>query len=139
VPKIVSPESLGGTLKEVLAQHSKLSKAKTNRAIKKAIIKTWGKIIKLTPVDKGRAKGNWFIDTKVTDKTGRAIKTKGETYVAKTLPKQIIGTTLYLFNNLPYIVPLEFGHSRQAAKGMVRISLLGWRKELQKQFKKEHQ
>jgi hypothetical protein len=139
VPKIISPERLGSALREVLAQHTKLSKAKTDRAIKKAIIKTWGKIIKLTPVDTGRARGNWFVGTELSDKTGGEDKNKGASYVAKNIPKQIIGTTLYLFNNLDYIIPLEFGHSKkQAPKGMVRVSLLGWRKELQKQFKAEH-
>ncbi len=153
MPKIISPERLGGALKEVLAKHSKLSITKQNRAIKKAIIKTWGKIIKLTPVGDpdlwkgkapkgyvgGRARGNWFIGTELTNKTGGPIKTKGGSYVAKHTPKNIIGTTLYLYNNLPYIHRLEYGaHSKQAPKGMVRISLLGWRKELQKQFKAEY-
>jgi nitroimidazol reductase NimA-like FMN-containing flavoprotein (pyridoxamine 5'-phosphate oxidase superfamily) len=34
-----------------------------------------------------------------------------------------IGQTAYLVNNLPYAVPLEYGHSKQAPGGMVRITL----------------
>lgn len=31
-----------------------------------------------------------------------------------------LGDTAYLVNNLPYAVPLEYGHSSQAPAGMVR-------------------
>ena len=166
VPKIISPERLGGALKEALAKHTNLSKVKTDRAIKKAIVKVWSKIIKLTPVGNpnlwlynhpqrgyidyvgylgkpvgyvgGRARNNWFIGTIPGQETTKSTAFKGAQYVQKSLPKQIIGTSLYLYNNLPYINKLEFGgHSQQAPKGMVRVSLLGWRKELQKQFKME--
>ena len=154
VPKIISPERLGGVLKKILDEHSTLSQAKTDRAIKKTIIKVWGSIIKLTPVGNedvwktknapegyvgGRARGNWFVGTTLTDKTGGVKANKGASYVAKNVPRNIIGTKLYLYNNLPYINRLEYGaHSKQAPRGMVRVSLLKWGKELQKQFKAEH-
>ena len=153
MPKIISPERISGVLDKILMQHKELSRFKADRAIKKSIIKVWGNIIKLTPVGNptlwkgpapkgyvgGRARGNWFVDTDVTNKKGRAIKNKGANYVATNLPRQIIGTTLFLYNNLPYINRLEFGsHSQQAPRGMVRVSLLGWRKELKKNFKAEY-
>ncbi len=153
VPKIISPERLGGALKEVLAKHSKLSIAKQNRAIRRTAVIVWGDIIKLTPVGNpslwkskppkdyvgGRARGNWFIGTELTSKTGGPIKTKGASYIAKNIPKHLIGTTLYLYNNLPYIYRLEYGsHSTQAPKGFVRISLLRWKKTLKKQFEAEY-
>jgi hypothetical protein len=34
-----------------------------------------------------------------------------------------IGQTAYIVNNLPYAAPLEYGHSKQAPGGMVRITL----------------
>ncbi|MDH4432935.1 hypothetical protein QEP21_21635, partial [Pseudomonas shirazica] len=34
-----------------------------------------------------------------------------------------IGQTAYIVNNLIYAVPLEYGHSTQAPKGMVRVTL----------------
>ncbi|HBO3990163.1 hypothetical protein [Pseudomonas aeruginosa] len=33
-----------------------------------------------------------------------------------------LGDTAYLVNNLPYAVPLEYGHSSQAPAGMVRVT-----------------
>jgi len=34
-----------------------------------------------------------------------------------------VGQTVYLLNNLPYSVPLEYGHSKKAPQGMVRMTL----------------
>jgi hypothetical protein len=33
------------------------------------------------------------------------------------------GQTAYIVNNLPYAIPLEYGHSTQAPQGMVRVTL----------------
>lgn len=33
-----------------------------------------------------------------------------------------IGTTQWIYNDVPYIVPLEYGHSKQAPAGMARIT-----------------
>ncbi|MNT90915.1 hypothetical protein D3C72_2319290 [compost metagenome] len=34
-----------------------------------------------------------------------------------------VGQMAYLINNLPYAIPLEFGHSNQAPNGMVRVTI----------------
>lgn len=85
-------------------------------------------VVSMTPVDKGRAKGNWFISLgapRVDYEWGRLDPSGNETISAGT---QVIDQlqdygAIYLTNNLPYILPLEKGHSRQAPAGMVRLSL----------------
>jgi len=37
------------------------------------------------------------------------------------------GQVIYLVNNLPYAIPLEYGHSSQAPGGMVRLTVQKWR------------
>ena len=75
----------------------------------------------------GRFRGNWqfSIDTP-TDGVLDQIDPSGNVSIA-VLRTQVqslsIGQTAYLVNNLPYAVPLEYGHSRQAPGGMVRIAL----------------
>ena len=34
-----------------------------------------------------------------------------------------MGSTVYLVNHPPYALPLEYGHSKQARGGMVRITV----------------
>lgn len=86
-------------------------------------------IVIMTPVDTGRAKGNWFVslvaprldfDWAKTDAGGASVISEGQAMVSKL---QDYGA-IYLTNNLPYIVALEKGHSKQAPPGaMVRLSL----------------
>jgi hypothetical protein len=75
----------------------------------------------------GRFRGNWqfSIDTPA-DGVLDQIDPSGNVSVA-VLMTQVqaltIGQTAYIVNNLPYAVPLEYGHSKQAPGGMVRITL----------------
>ena len=136
VPKIISPKRLKMALDEALERHKDLTEKQISTALKKTAIKIWGEIIKMTPVDQGRARGNWFIGLAPNAKVGRANKNKGANYVTKAIPKDVLAQKVYLYNNLPYIVTLEYGHSKQAPKGMVRRGLLKWGSTLRKEFKK---
>lgn len=75
----------------------------------------------------GRFRGNWqfSIDTPADgvldqiDPSGNV----SEAVLRTQVQSLTIGQTAYLVNNLPYAVPLEYGHSKQAPGGMVRITL----------------
>ncbi|MBK5541507.1 hypothetical protein JFV28_20435 [Pseudomonas sp. TH05] len=75
----------------------------------------------------GRFRGNWqfSIDTPA-DGVLDAIDPSGGVTIA-VLRAQVqsltAGQTAYIVNNLPYGIPLEYGHSRQAPGGMVRVTL----------------
>lgn len=83
------------------------------------------KIIGRTPVDTGRAKGNWQATiaspaagaTDTTDPAGAAAIAK-----AAVVAQAASGNVFYLVNNLPYIRRLEYGYSSQAPAGMVRVT-----------------
>jgi len=89
-----------------------------------------GNVIKTTPVDTGKARGNWVISmdgytkvqTEVLDKSGERSLDR----IARQLEGFQAGKTksIWLTNSLPYIVMLEYGWSKQAPAGMVRLSLL---------------
>lgn len=147
--KIVKASGLREALSDALAANKALTKSDMNKAVRVTAIKIWGDIIKLTPVDSGRARGNWFIGMSVTPEVGSANERKGTAYVVDALPKDVISNKVFLYNNLPYIEKLEFGgygnedtektntrgFSKLAPKGMVRVSLLKWGPTLQKVFK----
>lgn len=75
----------------------------------------------------GRFRGNWqfSIDTPAEGVLDQ-IDPSGNVTIA-VLRAQVqaltIGQTAYIVNNLPYAVPLEYGHSKQAPGGMVRVTL----------------
>lgn len=148
--KVIKPARLGKALNEALEKHKNLTEKQINKAIKITAIKVWGDIIKLTPVDEGRARGSWFVGLSPTSKLGDTRdKNKGSSYVAKELPKDVLHNKVYLYNNTPYIEKLEYGgygktetektnaqgYSKLAPRGMVRVSLLKWGSTLKKVFK----
>lgn len=82
------------------------------------------RIIKRTPIDTGRLRGNWQaalnqpILTETNNKANRALSQAGTvTKEAKTTD------SIYLTNNLPYAGEIEDGHSKQAPYGMVKLTI----------------
>ena len=93
-------------------------------------------IIKQTPVDSGRAKGNWqpTINSPASGTTGDL----GEVSIGKTgavAAKLKLGDTFYLVNNLPYIKRLNDGWSDQAPAGFVDSTVSRFRQIARKAAK----
>lgn len=87
-----------------------------------------------TPVDTGRARGNWQASSGApatgeitrTDKAGGSVISAEQASILTAEPYSVI----YLTNNVPYILKLEDGSSQQAPQGMVAVTLA----ELEAQF-----
>ena len=84
-------------------------------------------IIYRTPVDTGRARGNWQTtigspaedEVDGVDTDGAATVERGMSALAGLGPF----TVSYIANNLAYILPLEEGHSSQHPAGMVAVTV----------------
>lgn len=106
-----------------------VAKAKGNidLVIRKIALDLFRRVIMKSPVDTGRFKGNWQVAIgsipagvlEINDKTGSATISK---MTAAVLGLKA-GETIYLVNNLEYARPLEYGHSKQAPAGVVRITV----------------
>lgn len=86
------------------------------------------RIIMRTPVKSGRARGNWdyTFDEPSDYRNWDDKDPSGETaqYEAIDFSKLIDGKRLiFVVNNLPYIRRLEYGWSKQAPQGMVRVTV----------------
>lgn len=80
----------------------------------------------------GRFRGNWqFSIDSPADGELDAVDPSGNS-AAAALRAQVsgltIGQTAYIVNNLPYAIPLEYGHSKQAPHGMVRVTLANFQR-----------
>lgn len=84
-------------------------------------------IIKGTPVDTGRLRGNWMASiNRASRKKTTKVDKGGDTTIAKAievLNRFKLGNVFYLSNNLPYVEKIEYGGSGQAPQGMVRINV----------------
>jgi hypothetical protein len=99
----------------------------TDRQVQYICMSLMRDVVDGTPVDTGRARGNWQASTgspitatlQAEDKNGRATINKG-----RPAAKDAAGNVFYLTNNLPYIYRLEFeGWSNQAPQGWVRTAV----------------
>lgn len=99
--------------------------------IRKSTIELFGSVIKMTPVDTGRAKGNWqcSIGSPITSETDRLDSAKLDSTNGSVAYAEVVktvkgtGNVVWLSNNVPYIQRLEYGSSKQAPSGMVRLSV----------------
>lgn len=111
------------------------------------MFRLWNAIVLRTPVDTGRARGNWnvaegFDDSSTSDSTSPKYAS------ADSLPvKDGTNEDIYISNNLPYIGVLEYGgypnppknptgktvngYSRQAPNGMVGVTVASAEKYLE--------
>ena len=93
-------------------------------------------IIKETPVDTGRARGNW--QASVNGASGGELSRTSEGAAIAQLSQEAsaaVGNTFFFTNNLPYIRRLEYGYSEQAPQGMVRRNLQNFTRLLAKNLK----
>jgi hypothetical protein len=95
--------------------------------IRKISLDIFSRVIMKSPVDTGRFRGNWQCaisampaGTLVLDDKGGTATLAKATAVALGLKA---GETIYLVNNLEYARALEYGHSKQAPAGVVRITV----------------
>lgn len=107
------------------------------QTVRKAALGVFSDVIKRSPVDTGRFRANWRFaegeaDTGTTDSTDAGLAQAA----ANTALTAQIGTVWNFTNSLPYAERLEFGHSKQAPSGMVRLAIKSWAAQVQKAIKK---
>jgi hypothetical protein len=138
-----------------VARHTIKTDRELERIARGVVFELFKRVILKTPVDTGRARGNWSTSvgaapsnapvTNATDKSGAGAIGK----VASLAVSFPMGETVWVANNLPYIMHLEYGlypnppkrgswdkkaqayviktvggYSKQAPQGMVRTTAL---------------
>ncbi|MFW3895288.1 HK97 gp10 family phage protein [Pseudomonas bharatica] len=101
-----------------------------DEVFRRVMIEIGTTVIRLSPVDTGRFRGNWqFTVDAPANASLDNLDPNGHETIAKLVgdvQRLSYGQTAYLVNNLIYSIPLEYGHSGQAPAGMVRITLAGF-------------
>src|SRR5262245_29853536 len=92
-------------------------RTKSNQLFRGLVIEAAGRIVRRTPVDTGRARGNWNVSTgepdlsvdmaKAGSAEGMAQEAVGRAQAA--VAQLELGDTAYIVNGLPYIEALEHG------------------------------
>ncbi|MCY1042715.1 HK97 gp10 family phage protein [Corallococcus sp. bb12-1] len=129
----------GARFSKQVEAFAQAAKGRANEVVRKTALGILANVVTVSPVDTGRFRGNWqvgigdrpagTVDTE--DKDGGAVISRE----GAKLEGVEVGETLFITNNLPYARRLEFGHSQQAPKGMVRTTLANVREILEEAVK----
>lgn len=111
-----------------LAQRANIN---LDTAIRKSTLDLFRRLVLKSPIDTGRFRANWnysigSADYTTTDSTDQS-RGMREAMRAADQPS---GGVVCLSNGLPYARRLEYGYSKQAPYGMVRYSILEYRRFL---------
>ena len=95
---------------------------KAEMVVRRSMLDLQGAMIEASPVDTGRFKSNWQAGI------GAVNKAIGDTGDALGRTRAVLqgwkaGQSVWLTNSMPYAQRLEYGWSKQAANGMVRLSV----------------
>lgn len=112
------------------------AKGNVDLVIRKISLDLFRRVILKTPVDTGRLRGSWTVSigaiapstVQIDDKSGSATISR---VTAATLGLKA-GQIVYLTSSLEYARAIEFGHSKQAPGGMVRLSISEFPQVVQK-------
>jgi hypothetical protein len=99
--------------------------AKLDRLGRAVAFETIGRLMDATPVDIGRARGNWNLSRGAedvsTDPDRRAPAALAQAQARVASVRMSQGDKVYLTNGLPYIGKLNDGHSRQAPAAFIQL------------------
>lgn len=116
-----------GGFAESLAAFAEQAKGAIDDVFREVVIEIGTSVIRLSPVDTGRFKGNWqlTIGAPASHSLDAYDKAGHETIAELVAQANQLeaGQVAYIVNNLVYGIPLEYGHSAQAPAGMVQITL----------------
>jgi len=94
---------------------------------RKTTLDVFSKVVFKTPVDTGRARGNWSVSIskpsrkvlKGVDRTGQKVQAR----IATSVGRSSVTDSVFLANNLPYIGVLEYGGYPMDPEKGSRISI----------------
>jgi len=120
----------------------------TEKVIKKFAFDVLARIIRKTPVDKGQARAGWYAAFETLGgsgpHTGTPEESKGRIQGSFTDHTKGVFKDKWveLINGVEHVIWLEYGHSKAAPYGMVRLSMREMRKgelpqNMTKQFQKD--
>lgn len=103
---------------------------KFDKVLRKVVIDMTSEIVRMTPVDTGHARSNYFWGNSRVSNIDPAMSKNGSESLVRSFEfsKEVrAGGTCYITNNLPYILKLEYeSWSKQAPAGMARVTVARW-------------
>lgn len=114
-----------------IGRFAKKAEGNLELMIRKVTLDLFARVVRRTPVDTGRARGNWQVGINSIPRGEFGAASEGRIAAKTTVAagtadaiKAKLGDRVFIVNSVPYIFKLEKGSSKQAPAGMVTITLL---------------
>ena len=117
---------------------AKAAQLSAEQATRAATLEMFTGVVRKSPVDTGRFRANWQIDQRGFNY--EKFDPSGQEKIVEITEKVMaseVGGVISLINNLPYAERLEFGHSKQAPEGMVRLTAMEFTEAAEEAARKE--
>jgi hypothetical protein len=117
---------------EQIAAFAEKTKLDIDTVHRKVVFDLTNSVIRLSPVKTGRFRNNWNVAKGEVNKStndGTGDPTAGLQSVVDSLTT---GGVVYITNSLPYAIRLEYGWSKQAPQGMVRVTVVNYEQYLKR-------
>lgn len=118
---------LQGSFSLQLEQFKVQALAAIEQTVQDVIIQIGESVINLSPVDTGRFKANWqFTVDQPSNKSLIEYDKEGSEAIGRLVAAvntMELGHKAFIVNNLVYSIPLEYGYSKKAPSGIVRVTL----------------
>lgn len=112
---------------EILA-FEKFAENKTDEEQRSIALELFGSIIKDTPVDEGRLRGNWIATTAMPSTETLEVNDKSGAITINKMSRVVMGSkgegSLFMTNNLPYAEVIEMGGPGRTPRRMVGKNVL---------------
>lgn len=109
---------------------------KAEMVVRGAALELGGQMVDRSPVDTGRFKNNWVTATGAPDASRPAEPDVSGARSSAMLKEKVSGwkpgQTIWILNNMPYAKRLEYGWSKQAPGGMVRLAVQNYSEAIKK-------
>lgn len=119
------------TFSSDLARFAEKAGLNTDTVVRKTTLDLARSVVQNSPVDTGRFRANWQLgEDSPPQGTLNEFDKSGSTYAKLAVQAAGIkaGGVIFLVNNLPYAIPLEYGYSKQAPSGMARLAVSRYQK-----------
>jgi hypothetical protein len=116
-----------GTFAKRINDFAKETPQLTVQVTNKAILDLFTKVVLDTPVDTGRARGNWQVSIGHSLESSLITKDKDGNETIRSAQAKLLNDktsfAVFIQNNLSYIKRLEYGWSRKSPRGMLRKNI----------------
>lgn len=119
------------TFEADLNQFARALDISTAKMVRRIALELFIRTVEKTPVDTGTARASWQLSInnlpakkpELPKEMTKESATRWAKRQVSKLSRLTGGEVVYISNSVPYIIPLEYGSSKQSPEGMLRISL----------------